>query len=76
MARNSKPGTARIDLDVSAEAKLLFTNAHEALGYKTKAETFEAIVYAISMKDKIDPLAIERVERKLDLLFEHLGDFA
>jgi hypothetical protein len=76
MPRNSKPGSARIDLDVSPEAKLLFTHVHEALGFKTKAETFEAIVYAISTRDKIDPHAVERVERKIDLLFEHLGDFA
>ena len=76
MARNSKPGSVRIDLDVSPEAKQLFTSVHEALGFKTKTETFEAIVYAISTKDKIDPHALERVERKLDHLLELIGDFA
>lgn len=76
MPRNSKPGSVRIDLDVSPEAKQLFTSVHETLGFKTKTETFEAIVYAISTKDKIDPHAVERVERKLDHLFELISDFA
>jgi len=76
MPRHTKPGSARIDLDVTAETKLRFAAVHEALGFKTKTETFEAIIYAVSMKDKIDPHAVERVERKLDHLLEHLEDFA
>jgi hypothetical protein len=44
------------------------------LGFKTKAETFEAIVYAVSTRDKIDPAAVERIERKLDRFLERLDD--
>ncbi len=70
MPRNAKPGTARIDLDVAIQAQLRFNALHEALGFKTKAETFEAVVYAVSMQDKIDPHMVERIERKLDDFIE------
>ncbi len=76
MPRNSKPGTTRIDLDVSVTARMRFAQIHEALGFKTKTETFEAIVYAVSTEGKIDPHTLERIERKLDHLAEHLEDFA
>lgn len=76
MPRNAKPGTTRIDLDISVGAKLRFATIHDALGFKTKTETFEAIVYAISTEGKIDPHTLERIERKLDRLTEHLEDFA
>jgi hypothetical protein len=66
MARHSKPGTARIDLDISIEAKLRFSRLHDALGFKTKAETLEAIFYFVSTRDTIDPHTLERIERKLD----------
>jgi uncharacterized protein (DUF486 family) len=68
------PGTAPFSLDISLEARLRFAGLHDALGFKTKAETFEAIVYAVSTKDKIDPAAIERIERKLDCLLQRLDD--
>ena len=70
MPRNAKPGTARIDLDITIQAKLRFAVLHAALGFKTQTETFEAIVYAVSTQDKIDPHAIERIERKLDNFME------
>lgn len=76
MLRNSKPGTTRIDLDISVTARMRFALLHEALGFKTKTETFEAIVYAVSTEGKIDPHALDRIERKLDHLAEHLEDFA
>jgi hypothetical protein len=74
MPRPKTPGTASFSLDISLEAKLRFAALRDALGFKTKAETFEAIVYAVSTKDKIDPAAIERIERKLDCLLERLDD--
>jgi hypothetical protein len=74
MPRRKIPGTAPFSLDVSLEAKLRFAGLHEALGFKTKAQTFEAIVYAASMKDKVDPVAVERIERKLDRFLERLDD--
>jgi hypothetical protein len=65
MPRNQKPGSARIDLDISVEAKLRFASLHESLGYKTKTETFEAILYFVSTKDKIDPSVLDRIEDTL-----------
>ena len=70
MPRKAKPGTARIDLDVTVQAHTRFTALHEALGFKTKTETFEAIVYAVSTQETIDPHAIARIERKLDHFME------
>jgi hypothetical protein len=72
MARHQKPGTARIDLDISPEAKLRFASIHESLGFKTKAETFDAILYFVATKDKIDPAIMERIEAKLDHALETL----
>jgi len=72
MPRHQKPGTARIDLDISDEAKLRFASLHESLDFKTKSETFEAILYFVSTKDKIDPAVMERVEQKLDHAIELL----
>jgi hypothetical protein len=71
MPRRKTPGTAPSSLDISLEAKLRFAGLHDALGFRTKAETFEAIVYAVSTKDKIDPAAIER---KLDRFLVRLDD--
>jgi len=65
MPRNQKPGSARIDLDISVEAKLRFASLHESLGFKTKTETFEAILYFVSTKDKIDPAVLDRIEDTL-----------
>lgn len=70
MPRNAKPGTARIDLDITVQAQQRFAALHNTLGFKTKSETFEAILYAVSTQDTIDPLAIQRIERKLDSFFE------
>ncbi len=74
MARNEKPGTARVDLDISIEAQMRFIALHEALGFRTKSQTFEAVVYHVSTKDKLDPAALERIERKLDRFFERIDD--
>jgi len=74
MPRKTKPGTAQFALDVSIEAKLRFSTLHESLGFKTKTETFEAILYHVSTVDKIDPAAMDRVERKLDRIAERLDE--
>jgi len=72
MPRRKTPGTTSIALDISVEAKLRFAAIHDALGFKTKTETFEALVYTVSTKDKIDPHMVERIERKLDNVIEIL----
>ena len=72
IARNQTARAARIDLEISPEAQQLFAEIHKALGYKTKPETFEAIVYSVSTKDKIDPAIIQRMNSKLDHVLEIL----
>jgi hypothetical protein len=72
MARQTKPGIVQLGLDVSFEAKLRFESLHASLGFKTKAQTFEAILFYVSTKDKIDPAILERIERKLDSVAELL----
>jgi len=66
MPHQSKPGTVQFALDVSSDAKVRFETLHPSLGFKTKAQTFEVILYFVSTKDKIDPAVMERIEAKLD----------
>ena len=47
-----------------------FAAIHKALGFKTKTETFEALVFSISAKDVISPGVTERLEAKLDQALE------
>jgi hypothetical protein len=44
---------------------------HEAFVSKTKAATFKTVLFAVSLKDKIDPHILLRVETKLDRLLEN-----
>lgn len=76
MPRRTSPGTTVFSVDITHNSKSRFALLHEALGYRTKTETFEAIVYAVSTEGKIDAHALERIERKLDHLTDHLEDFA
>ncbi|MBE2204040.1 MAG: hypothetical protein IAE94_06870 [Chthoniobacterales bacterium] len=62
MPRQPQPGVVQFALDVSLDAKLRFDTLHESLGFKTKSQTFEAILYFVSTKDKIDPAVLERIE--------------
>jgi hypothetical protein len=66
MAHQSKSGTTQFALDISLDAKLRFESLHQSMGLRTKAQTFEAILYFVSTKDKIDPAALERMEKKID----------
>jgi len=61
-------------VDCSAEAKSRFATLHEALGFKTKAATFEAVLFSVSLKDKVDPQILHRLETKLDRVLEYLDD--
>ncbi len=76
MPRRTSPGTTVFSVDITHQAKTRFAILHESFGFKTKTETFEAIVYTVSTEGKIDPHALERIERKLDHLAQHLEDFA
>jgi hypothetical protein len=43
-----------------------FESLHQSMGLRTRAQTFEATLYLVSTKDKIDPAALERMEKKID----------
>jgi hypothetical protein len=52
-------------VECSPEAKSRFVLLREAFGFKTKAATFEAVLFAVSLKDKIEPQILLRAEAKL-----------
>ena len=72
MPRIHKTKTARLDLDITAESQRRFHSIHKALGFKTKPETFEALVFSISAKDVLRPDILARLENKLDHALEVL----
>ena len=55
MAYPKKTPAVQFHVDCSPEAKSRFAALHEAFGFKTKSATFEAVLFAVSIKDKIDP---------------------
>jgi hypothetical protein len=74
MSRRNTPGTVPFALDISIEAKLRFMALHEAFGFKSKTATFEAVLFAMSLKDKIDPQILQRIDAKLDRVLESLEE--
>lgn len=72
MAHKHNTKTARLDLDITPEAQRLFAALHKSLGYKTRTETFEALVFSISVQDIIQPGVISRIESKLNQTLELL----
>jgi hypothetical protein len=74
MAYPRKIPVVQFHVECSAEAKSRFAAVHEAFGFKTKAATFEAILFAVSIKDKIDPQILLRMESKVDRVLEHFDD--
>jgi hypothetical protein len=74
MAYPRKTSAAQFHVDCSPEAKSRFATLHEAFGFKTKAATFEAVVFAVSIKDKIDPQILLRIEAKLDQVLENFDN--
>jgi len=72
MSRIPKIKTARLDLVITAESKRRFDALHKELGFKTKPETFEALVFSISTKDVLRPDVIARLESKLNHALEVL----
>ena len=47
---------------------------HEAFGFTSKTATFEAVLFAMSLKDKIDPKILQRIDAKLDRVLESLDE--
>ncbi len=74
MAYPKKTPALQFHVECSPEAKSRFAALHETFGFKTKAATFEAILFAVSLKDKIDPQILLRLEAKLDRLLEHFDN--
>ncbi|HEY5812295.1 MAG TPA: hypothetical protein VIT23_06555 [Terrimicrobiaceae bacterium] len=72
MAHQSKPGTTQIALDISYDAKLRFETLHQVMGFRTKAQTLEAIIYVVSTQDKIDPVLLGQMDKKLDTTIQLL----
>jgi hypothetical protein len=68
MAHQSKSGTTQFALEISPDAKLRFESLHQSMGLRTKAQTFEAMLYLVSTNDKLDPVALERMEKKIESL--------
>ena len=63
MAYPKKTPAVQFHVDCTPEAKSRFAALHEAFGFKTKAATFEAVLFAVSLKDKIDPADPSRASK-------------
>ena len=74
MAYPKKTPAVQFHVDCTPEAKSRFAALHEAFGFKTKAATFEAVLFAVSLKDKIDPQILLRLEAKLDQVLENFDN--
>ena len=74
MAYPKKAPAVQFHVECSPEAKSRFVTLHGAFGFKTKAATFEAVLFAVSLKDKIDPQILLRLETKLDRLLENFDN--
>jgi hypothetical protein len=74
MAYPRKTPAAQFHVDCSPESKSRFAALHEAFGFKTKSATFEAVVFAVSIKDKIDPQILLRIEAKLEQVLENFDN--
>lgn len=72
MAHQSQPGTTQIALDISYDAKLRFETLHQMMGFRTKAQTLEAIIYVVSTQDEIDPVLLGQMDKKLDTTIQLL----
>jgi hypothetical protein len=74
MAHPKKTPAAQFHVDCTPEAKSRFAVLHDAFGFRTKAATFEAVLFAVSIKDKIDPQILLRIEAKLDRVLENFDE--
>lgn len=74
MAYPKKSPAVQFHVDCTLETKNRFNAFHKASGFKTKAETFAAIIYTMAAKDTLDPHQMERMERKLDRVLERYDD--
>lgn len=69
-----KPGVVQFHVDCTTEANSRFLALHQAFGLPSKAATFEAILFAVSIKDKIDPQILLRIDSNVHRVLERLND--
>jgi hypothetical protein len=82
MPRRKNTDLVQLGLDVAPVTKQTFEFLHKRFGFKTKAQTFSAILQQISAQEKIPAFreqnAIEQIllgiESKLDRLVERFED--
>lgn len=74
MPHQKKPGIMQFHVDCTVEANSRFMTLHRAFGLPSKAATFEAIIFAASLTDKIDPQLLIGIDSKLDRVLEQLDD--
>ena len=48
---------------------------HSSVRFQNQGGDLEAVLYAVSLKDKIDPQILLRMESKLDRVLENFDDF-
>ncbi len=72
MQNHHTPEHVQFVLDISIKTKRRFEVLHQSLGFSSKAKTFEAIVYLVSIEDKIDPEILKKMDIKLDRLLDIL----
>jgi DNA-binding TFAR19-related protein (PDSD5 family) len=76
MPHHQPPNTRRMEFLLSDEAYERFHRLHLARGFRTKAETLEALIVTAELDSKIDPAALERIETKLDQALRFLEDLS
>ena len=74
MAYPKKSPAVQFHVDCVQETKNLFNKIHQASGFKTKAETFAAVIYTMATRDTLDPHLLQRLEFKLDRALERYDD--
>jgi hypothetical protein len=62
--------SSAVPCGLHTRVKSRFATLHEAFGFKTKAAT-RGGPFAVSIKDKIDPQILLRLEAKLDQVLEN-----
>lgn len=72
MKSRNNPSHVQFAFDISVESKARFEKIHQALKFKTKSQTLEAIILQASTQDITSPDVLHRLETKIDQLTELL----
>ena len=74
MAYPTKTPAVQFHVDMLTRGEVALRRAPRSVRLQDKAATFEAVLFAVSLKDKIDPQILLRIEAKLDRVLEHFDD--